>query len=1026
MQTSSTQCFNREVKVNDHQSDTTPLFSERLALIGRKNETNYFTHCLQHYNASDFFYIVSPGGMGKTRLLEEFRGIVKKQASANPEKKYRVTRILDLYLTHTHSTSEIERQIIEDLAYEPTFFVEYHKRREQYQKWREMGADPEVLETRREELSQTFVKEWNDISRKHFLKLVILIDTIELLQFENSIVEDKAGLEQVDARVKPWLLSKLPLLNNVLVVMAGRPKETTEDAARKLQEEFVQQMKDAFHESLKIFELSGLSQTEVGDFIKEMSKSETHPAIPVDLAPVIHCLTGGRPIFIHLIYDLVRRLAAQPAQILEKLRGYAGLAGQCETDEVKRAQEDIKKAILSGIFKSEKAFLLSRVGLMPKGVTPSMLTMVFGYPSEEANRLLTEELKNLSFVKRFANPEPGGEPLVFLHDEMYDLLSMPGVINDLRFHQIWVSKTLITSYYGPEIKRLEDSLVAEKDAGIKVSLRSQLQTLQVDRLYYLLVQEPTEGYKEYKRLSVEANRKRWVGWGNRLLDEFLRFYNKPYWRKLFNTKIQPETIVRESARMWMERFRWWGMAENGERFGKSILESPLTFQLGPEENTIKGIIAGLYGYLVAKRHGYNADTVRQMQEHIQLLPRDSQDDETLLARARLNYAIAFHYWEGGDLEKTANYYTQAKNTFKRLEQNKDELAITLIGLSLTVAHLGRHAEARSLVKEAYWLARELDSIYITGLALSASASIETLHGNLQDALQIAEQALKKFQDLSDNWGIALAHQKIAVALRRMGKSELELIPESMPPVLAKEEMDDALAKLNGAKTELISALKSAEDFEQLANEIKIEFGRAYRDLAHAELRIHADPGTIDDYFSNARNYLKAGVDFMRENAEQSSRINIFDVEEDRVEVLYYAGQIKDAEREQEILRAEIIKFLGEENTIAEGKPLGKYEPLKLFTPLAKLERLQGVMLFSQKRYPEGLKHFALAYAYFGRFSPEISEIERMVQFIHSRMSQLTVDEQRIYVGELRAWIGANTFGKEMDPFLVTISNLLGG
>ena len=54
-------------------------------------------------------------------------------------------------------------------------------------------------------------------------------------------------------------------------------------------------------------------------------------------------------------------------------------------------------------------------------------------------------------------------------------------------------------------------------------------------MYYILVSDPRAGYEEYKRLSGLSNRHRWVGFGMRALDEFLRFYNDRERRKLFQT-----------------------------------------------------------------------------------------------------------------------------------------------------------------------------------------------------------------------------------------------------------------------------------------------------------------------------------------------------------------------------------------------------------------------------------------------------------------------------------------------------------
>jgi hypothetical protein len=191
------------------------------------------------------------------------------------------------------------------------------------------------------------------------------------------------------------------------------------------------------------------------------------------------------------------------------------------------------------------------IALMPKGVDANILSVALGLPPEEANQLLAS-LKPLSFIKRYTSP-PGVTPVrgeqLFLHDEVYRLLTSRDVLPHLRMNERRIANTLVQNYYNPRIAQLEEQLT-KISLEQRIPLREQLQKLQVERLYYLLVVNPRQGYEEYKRLVNLANQHRQVGFSMHLTDEFLRFYNTPNRRELFKLAgITNQQIISEVAEM---------------------------------------------------------------------------------------------------------------------------------------------------------------------------------------------------------------------------------------------------------------------------------------------------------------------------------------------------------------------------------------------------------------------------------------------------------------------------------------------
>ena len=145
---------------------------------------------------------------------------------------------------------------------------------------------------------------------------------------------------------------------------------------------------------------------------------------------------------------------------------------------------------------------LTNIALMPKGVDADILNVTLGLPREEATQLLAR-LEPLSFIKRYKSP-PGvvsvrGQQL-FLHDEVYRLLTARDIIPYLRMNERRIANALVQNYYDPRITELEKQM-AQSEVEQRLPLREQLQRLQVERIYYLLVANPFEGYEKYKHLT---------------------------------------------------------------------------------------------------------------------------------------------------------------------------------------------------------------------------------------------------------------------------------------------------------------------------------------------------------------------------------------------------------------------------------------------------------------------------------------------------------------------------------------------
>jgi tetratricopeptide (TPR) repeat protein len=989
------------------KKSTSELTERTPRMVGREEELKRLRQCLYARGDRHFIYYWANGGLGKTRLLEE---LLRMAADAGPG--FYSTDIIDLYHTDTHSTSDVERAIVEGLDPERKYFAHYRRERVRYELLRERGTDPGVLEQRREELGQVFVKECRDMALDA-RKLIICFDTVELLQYESSTVEEIAGLNTADTRIKPWLLDKLAQLGNVLVVFAGRPKLPSPGEQIDPQARLTADLGRAFGQDLTIVEMQPFTLAETQAFVEALTGESQ--VIPAQYLPVVHRLTGGRPIFLHLIVDLIWVLSPEPRTVLEMFDQYMGLVNVPEDDErLAEARDQIEEQILRGVFIDATEFegCLGRIALMPKGVDSEMLHQALGLPRGEAQQLMAR-LDPLSFTKRF-KALPGAERLhgerVFFHDEMYQLSKKSGVMPNLRLNERAVAHALVMNYYDPRIMQLERDL-KEHPPEERVPLRERLQKFQVERLYYLLAHDPRQGYEEYKQLSGQANRRRWVGYGMRLLDEFLRSYNTPERRMQFEAVgISHEQIIRESVQMWVERFHWWGQREREIQFARRVLDQSEVFFIQPQEDVaILGNVCALWSRARGILHGYEPKIVEEAQAMLDRLPALADcTPEQAQARARLSTSIGYQFRFGGLLAAAAAQYVDAKAAFRKLKGDPDELAMLLNNLAHVYALQGRMALARPLAHDALRINEEMGSEYSTGLTLSTLASIARMRGNYPQAVAYGEEALALFRDLEDAHGTARAYLRISQARRRMAKHEME----------KGRKLEHVRQMLKDARRLLDKALEMAMEAE-LGSDILVlraEQGRVYRDLGHVVKQLEGlEEGLI--HYRQSESQLRLVLE-----ATEWGKIDRADTLQDLAETLFSSGD-KEAARQ---CLVEVEELIGPEHRIVPGEHIpGEELPHEHFAPLGKVEMTRGQMAFAQGQLEEGLRHYVLGYAYFVRFSPDAVEKDTLLEYLYNRLRDLSVERQQVLVESIRTWAQQYDTGVDIESFVQTLEDLLG-
>lgn len=996
-----------------------PFTPKTRRLIGRKAEMKKLESFLHKRGNSHFVYIVSGGGYGKTRLLEEVARVANE---AGPG--FHTTRIIDLYHTDTHATSDLEQLIVADLGPSVRFFDTYLMQRDRYEALRERGAGVSVLEDLRKALSEAFVEGMVRLSTEAE-KLVILFDTFELLQFETSVVEETEELNAVNARIIWWLTKILPRLRNVLVVFAGRPHPAGYEAS------LIDELRAAFGKDFHQIELGPLSLDEARELIAELPDGPL--LLPEEALPVAHRLTSGRPIFLHLLLDWFR-LCREPAQMLEWFRQRADLADPAlvpnDDPRLIEAREETETKIIELIYTGTPPGLwLAFMGVLAKGFNAEILHAI-SIPKDMAEDYITQ-LRPLSFVKEYKrdgaerralDPFPH-ENRLFFHDEVYRLLELKPLLREQSRFEKMIANQVVNGYYTPridelqrEVDELQRQLATPGRVLERVQLRRTLQKLQVERLYYFFVLDPREGYAEYRRLSNIANRTRSVGFGMRLLDEFLRFYNRPGHHELFAARgITEEQVTRDSVRMWVERLHWWGMYKEELEFAPKTWRDPVRFNLDlARDVTTLSHMYALWARAHAMTYRYDAEVNTKAKWWLDQLPPIQQcDPDQALARARLSTSIGYEYRQGGYLNEAVAQDLQAKTAFRQANlalpegyRYADEMAILLQNLAYVYARQGRLSSATPLALESLELQEQAGSEYSKGLTLCTLARIETRRGNHEKSLRYCEEALRIFQGIEDPHGVTTALLAQGEARRKMGKSAID----------ERRELEDAALWLQEAERVLKEGLNEtgSAGLGALQPELLSELAKVYRELG----RLRTRQGRIKE----GTNHYIASESYFDDAAEGDlSPFARADTLEDWAELKMYRGVPDEAEAKL----LEVEQLVPQEYHILETNDCGTPLPAtEYFWPLGKVERLRGQMAFDLKEYAGALQHALLAYTYFIRFSPEAQEQHTTIRITYEALGFLPMKRQEELLSDLRGW-AEDRRCLEYASFFGTLEGLLG-
>jgi len=776
-------------------------------------------------------YIEGEGGIGKTTVLEAVLEQSQRGALADAMASCCVAQeVIDLYQVDVHSSEGLIRRIIDVLGH--WSFEQSGEALAALDQARTAG-DMETVSRQARALQAAFFEEFSWLAEEG---VVLALDTLEALDYEDDPFQDELGEEMPILSAGEWLFkSFFPALSgNVLLLLAGRPTALL-DRLEALRE-------DSSNLLVHHVPLEALSEEETREYLRAIAQNEGKRgdgdaaarlwSFGEERGDVVHALTGGRPILLALVADLL-------AHGWELPPAFEGDADQVSIPGDGGWWPDMERALVTRLQESPSPIgeTLRAMAWLRKGASPELLARVMDLRTADGDWDVyrasgyLEQVAQLALVKVQESTRR-----VFLHDELYTLLEEHVLQNCAQEERDRVYEAIQT-YYRELTHDLEKRV--EQFPPALGSIQSRLRQAYAEEMHYRLRHSPPLGFAMYFWLAEEALGGRDAEMDMLLRTEFLRTLGM-----LRENGCHMGHVPREAE---MDTAVRWGMRA-------------LFFQSNPER------ALAIFDQ-VRQRWGRDAGKLRLSWAHLQLCraaamiqraeDEDWQEarallatveqmaDETLYAppesavvkgrrwQAKIMKSLALNY--SGYLDRQEGRYLDAVKHYQQsaLLQRRlrmAALAPTLTNLAYAMALTGEFHHARLLAEEAERLARRSGKEHMLAMTLNVRALVEGYGDHHRSALNYADRALDVAARLPSPRVKGLIFLTRARAHRYLWDSlteaEQQLGPQAFPEALI--EANQAVKLLRNNPTDRVEAL--------------LERGCVYRGLARA----HHLQGNTDD------------------------------------------------------------------------------------------------------------------------------------------------------------------------------------
>ncbi len=735
-------------------------------IIGRKKPLAAIYNALKDEGRTWLLYFHGPGGIGKTRLLEDVATEEGKWRGLS----FRCTDILDMYHSDYQSSDGIRHGIVAGLEEEESNdFREYYAKRKELIEKQTAGASSGELQRLQDETETAFLNDYRTLAQKH--RLVIRLDTMELMQHESDPVQKICQVETVDALVMNWLVEQLPALPNTVILMAGRPQNR-----ERIETTFTKR----FHAKDNTFdaeELKAFSPEETSEYLNEISKKLKEQG-DASLDEILgeyenldaHChrVAAGRPVYLALIVDLFLTQSEGSKQFVNDI-----LAGR-EFPEDKLAEQlidDLRRLpdphgrIIQNLFRARK------------GLDAELLTYL-GEEEKDIDSLLNW-LEKLAIVKvRQAGDSQNSHKTFFFHDELYNM-----------YDQYFRGAASESIEYQPFVEYYRQKLQDKSGPSPE--------KLAVDSLFYELRVNPYQGYhfhyawQDHDAIQVHEHsydmrlRNEVLGFLNRYVDPQSKFYDA-----LIANRLDRDSVDRDCAVRWVRRHWARGDSQTAREVALDLIasEDPLFDWNKIDDDFYKAdlLVALVEAAVQEAAHIKSAAAV--LNQKLQLAFKDVPDfleyainilkakgNQSSLDKAqqwhyhRISGAahnrLGYFYRTTGRYGLALSHYQQAVAHFSRADV-KSELTFALTNTAYLLGLNARPTEAFRLISRAIELNRESKRDYPLALALNTLGIIYTLDNHPNWGVKECHEALETVKAIGDDRGIGMALIGLGYSLRK--------------------------------------------------------------------------------------------------------------------------------------------------------------------------------------------------------------------------------------------------------------------
>jgi hypothetical protein len=763
--------------------------ARRIPLVGRHGFLQEASRCLRA-GGVHVLYFEGEGGIGKTALLEAILERTRGGDQAGLARECTVAdTIIDLYHVDVHAPEGLVRKITQVLGSQ--FFHETGEILDGLD--RVCSADNvDVVLSQPTAVYRSFLEEFGGLAGG---QVVLALDGLEALEFEPDPFQVGLGEKVPILSAGEWLIDTfLPALRgNVLILLAGRPHSLNRNGVGQRLHTL---HGTSFSSQLQQLTVEALQQEETVEYLKtiahlEEDRGDADAAMRLrdyagERGDVIHFVTGGRPVLLALVADMVAHGWALPPSFGSTLEDLH----QRDPEELR---QEIERALVVRLQECPTAVgdAVRALAWLRKGATPELLARVMdltcgdGGCDLETAELHLEQVACLTLAK-----VRSGDGRTFLHDELCTLFDRYVLRESSQEERDRIYRAVLRYY---DEMATDPEQYVDRPFFFRPLNRARLRQAHVEQMHYQLCYRPNLGFAIYFWLAEEALQVRDEEMDLLLRTELLRTVR---WLEETGSLggLDLQEVELDTAIRWGMRALF--LHNNPER-ALDILDRIQQWRgEDPQDLELAGVHIQLYQAAARIEQGAQGDWQRArsllhaVQEKIDrilagqhtglpaplspatrplwqartpLAPHMASAAEGQLGRAKVLRTLVFKY--RGHLDQKQGRYAEAVNHYQaaavlqrgitlparltagRHRQPKGVLALTLSSLSHAMAQIGRFEDARLVAMEAERWAYCSGSEYVLALALMARALVEGYDNRPKETLRFTEPALKMAERL---------------------------------------------------------------------------------------------------------------------------------------------------------------------------------------------------------------------------------------------------------------------------------------